>query len=482
MSTRFRRIRTPADPPPAGSTASGQEQFLLLTDGRLIQGIISREDSFYIVKQRIGVMRFPKKLVEGSFASLQETYQYKIARLPEDDTSERLKLARWCLNFHLTAEAKEQLLKVMEISPKHGPAQAMLSKLQQAETTKAKRYDPAIQQTGAEEVREDRAGARDEAVLRGAERAMGVPRLPVIFDLPRPLAIKKADEFVRFIQPVLQLKCAKCHNAGYNGPFQLVPIVNVRQLTTDAVRANLDATLRLIDPENLSKSELLSSTLRPNHNGPKSRPIFAGSNDRAYQILAAWVNSLQSPQQADANVRQAAGLAQQGSEKFGSDRSRPPGASLETELPGLERGTAAARGLGASVIDPKMNSAFRYKPGQGIVPEDLEKADPKEFPLPYMLGGPKPTLAKQPAKPLRKSDGSPSSAKSADTALPVLPDDEAEPASADPTKSGRIPPPKTLPKTTDRAAAKSTPKKPASIDPAILEKLLQRNANRTPEQ
>ena len=113
---------SPADPPPAGSTASGQEQFLLLTDGRLIQGIISREDSFYVVKQRIGVMRFPKKLVEGSFASLQETYQYKIARLPEDDTSERLKLAHWCLNFHLTAEAREQLLKVMEISPKHGPA------------------------------------------------------------------------------------------------------------------------------------------------------------------------------------------------------------------------------------------------------------------------------------------------------------------------------------------------------------------------
>lgn len=80
---------SPAESPPAGSTASGQEQFLLLTDGRLIQGIISREDSFYIVKQRIGVMRFPKKLVEGSFASLHETYQYKIARLPEDDTSER---------------------------------------------------------------------------------------------------------------------------------------------------------------------------------------------------------------------------------------------------------------------------------------------------------------------------------------------------------------------------------------------------------
>ncbi len=370
---------------------------------------------------------------------------------------------------------------MLEISPKHDAAQAMLSQLAQAEKTKSNRYDPAIQQTGAEEVREDRAGARDEAVLRGAERAMGVARLPVIFNLPRPLAIKRADEFAFHIQPVLQLKCAKCHNAGYEGPFQLVPIANVRQMTTDAVRANLDATLRLIDPENPSKSELLSSTLRPHGNGPKSRPIFEGSNNRAYQILAAWVNSLQVPKQADANVRQVAGLAQEGPEKFGSDRSRPPGASLENAVPGLERGTPAARGLGASVVDPKMNSAFRYKPGQGIVPEDLEKADPGEFPLPYMLGGPKPTVAKKAAKPLSKADGIPGSGKSADTTLPALPEDEAEPASADPIKAGRIPSPKTLPKMTDRAAAKA-PKKPANIDPAILEKLLQRNANRTPEQ
>ena len=59
----------------------------------------------------------------------------------------------------------------------------------------------------------------------------------------------------------------------------------------------------LIDPVDLSKSELLSSTLRPHHGGPNKRPIFPGSNDRAYQILAAWVNSLRPPQSGDATTR-----------------------------------------------------------------------------------------------------------------------------------------------------------------------------------
>ena len=196
----------PQEPPAAGAARSGGEGFLLLNDGRAIPGVISREGSIYVVRQKLGVMRFPKKLVEGSYGSLREAYQYKLAQLPEEDPAERLKLARWCLNSHMTAEAKAQLLKVLELSPDHGPAQAMLSKLEFSEAARGKMVDPSVVQTSGEEVAEDRAGALDAAVLRGAERGMGLSRLPVIFDLPQTLAIKRADEFARFIHPVLQLE------------------------------------------------------------------------------------------------------------------------------------------------------------------------------------------------------------------------------------------------------------------------------------
>src|SRR5207244_4764077 len=92
--------------------------------------------------------------------------------------------------------------------------------------------------------------------------------------------------------PILQRYCANCHNEKYPGNFQLVRVRSKGEGTADALRANLDGVLRLINPENPAKSELLSSALVPHGGGPNPRPIFRGSNDPAYQLLAAWVNSL----------------------------------------------------------------------------------------------------------------------------------------------------------------------------------------------
>ena len=78
----------------------------------------------------------------------------------------------------------------------------------------------------ARSVAEDRPGALDSAVLRGAERRMGITGLPVIFDLPQAMAVQRAEEFRQYVHPVLQAYCAKCHNADYDGPFQLVPASN----------------------------------------------------------------------------------------------------------------------------------------------------------------------------------------------------------------------------------------------------------------
>ena len=73
--------------------------------------------------------------------------------------------------------------------------------------------------------------------------------------------------------------------------------------SADALRANLDATLRLIDPENPSHSVLLSSTLRPHGRGTKPRPIFPGSNDKAYKALAEWAGRLVAPKDGAAAGR-----------------------------------------------------------------------------------------------------------------------------------------------------------------------------------
>ena len=56
-----------ADEPRPGERATGraaaaaEERYLLLTDGRLIPGVISHDETTYTVTQKLGVIRFPKK-------------------------------------------------------------------------------------------------------------------------------------------------------------------------------------------------------------------------------------------------------------------------------------------------------------------------------------------------------------------------------------------------------------------------------------
>jgi hypothetical protein len=277
--------------PPDGAPAS-QKAVVLLTDGRIITGTVSEEESGYVITQPVGAMRFPKNRVEKTFGSIREVYQYKLEQLPERDFDERMKLARWCLSQKMTAEAKEQLNAIIQLSPKHSQAKAMLISLDQTEARMARQQrDPEVRQTKGE-VPSDRPNILDSAVISGAKRNLGISDLPVIFDLPPAQAAKRADEFARYVHPVLQTYCAKCHNERHEGSFQLVEIKTRNDRTRETLRANLDATLRLIDPENSSKSELLSSSLRPHGRGPNTRPIFQGSNDRAYQILATWIHNL----------------------------------------------------------------------------------------------------------------------------------------------------------------------------------------------
>ena len=248
----------PAPPPlgrsPGSAAPERQPVFVLLNDGRIVKGVVSEEDGIYIVTQPLGVMRFQKKRVEKVFVSIRQVYSYKLEQLPANDFDEGIKLARWCLEQKLEPEARQQLDAILRRSPKHWQAKAMLASLDQAQNRLASRLrDPEVQQTGAELVRtpiEERPNTLDTAVIYGARRGMGIPDLPVIFDLPTSQAVKRTDEFVHYVHPVLQAYCARCHNESYEGEFQLVQIKSKLDRTRDALRANLDTSLKLIDREN----------------------------------------------------------------------------------------------------------------------------------------------------------------------------------------------------------------------------------------
>jgi hypothetical protein len=448
----------------AGSTGK-TASFVLLTDGRLVTGVVSEDDSTMVVTQPIGAMRFPKKRIEKVFPGIQDVYAYKLELLPENDFDERIKLARWCLEHKLEAQAREQLGAILERSPKHAQARAMLVSLDQAKVRQSNRMrDPEVRQTKGEQVpaADARPNSLDASIISGARRGMGIPDLPVIFDLPPAQAVKRAEEFARYVHPVLQAQCARCHNEQYDGAFQLVPFKTKLDRTREAFAANLDATLKLVDRENPTRSDLLSSTLRPHGRGPNMRPIFQGSNDPAYRILASWIFKLQAAKPTD-EVMPAKLSAPEAAprEVFASARGRA--------TPDVESSVAAPQRFSTGPVETKVLPPVRFDPAKGMVPET--KLDPDEFPLPFAVGGSKPKTSAIPPPRTMIPSGS-----------KVLPSKPASSLAAEGPGTKASAEDRSDDQTAESAAAATEKprKKPLKLDPTILQRALQlKNQNRS---
>ena len=262
-------------------------------------------------------------------------------------------------------EARTALEAVIALSPNHAEAKSMLEFSRGAEARAARR-DPEVQQSAAEVAEDDEPMHLNPAVIRKGIRELGVSGQPVIFDLPPALAVKRTKEFVRFVHPVLQRACARCHNEQYPGSFQLVQVKTRHDQTADVFRANLDATLRLVDPENLAKSELLSSALVPHGPGRNKRPIFRGSNDPEYQILSKWVNSLRPPRSADGVTPTGVAMPKPSSgDGFATNRAN-------REAPG---GTPQPYPAPVPQAPPVFEEAIPAPPGQ-MIPESATGAQP----------------------------------------------------------------------------------------------------------
>src|SRR3954454_20414714 len=70
-----------AVPPPSSSPS---QTVILLSNGRLLHGALQEDGTSYVLKQKVGSIRFPRTAVERTFSSIEEVYQYKRSRLPQD--------------------------------------------------------------------------------------------------------------------------------------------------------------------------------------------------------------------------------------------------------------------------------------------------------------------------------------------------------------------------------------------------------------
>jgi hypothetical protein len=436
-----------AAPPIPATAPSNAPTFavLLLSNGRIIQGNVSldKTGNDYLLAQKGGTIRFAKKDVERRFASMKELYQYKVSNLAQRDTSERMQLARWCLENHMDAEAKEHLKLLLTLNPNDTRAERMIASLDASAERMAENRDPEVKTTSATvgdpAPRELSPAVRSRA-LGQMGRAVGPP---VVFDLPAPLARKRASEYAQTVHPVLQQACASCHNHTYQGDFQLIQTTSRREWTPDVVLSNLDTTLRLVNRDNPLQSDVLAYGINPH--GPNTRAIFHGPNDPRYQALTRWLKGLAptgpvnktgyAPRAAVSPARTQGAVA----EGFGADRfpGQPAPNAAPTPAPiapnGMPNPSMAAELYQFDATSPRVPDGVRFDP-------------------PFVPGGVMPAL---PGKPGQAAPPAPTAAKTAAVALPDLP-----PGTPVPPPDDVIPP-------TNRPK-----KKKSNLDPALLEQLL----------
>jgi len=413
---------------------------LLLSNGRIIRGDVSEDKAgqTFLLHQKAGTIRFPKRDVERRFDSFEALYQYKVARLAPRDPDDLLKLAQWCLENHLDAEARKHLQDLVELNPNDPRAERMIAKLDAAAERAGDGRDPAVRPTGAEVVEPaPAANAPRELNLRALSRPRGemakAATRPVVFDLPPAVALKRADEYARYIHPILQQSCVSCHNETHRGNFQLIPGRSKRDWTIELIRANLDTTLQFVDRDEPSRSDLLTFAASPH--GPNTKAIFPGPNDLRYRYLATWANSLKAAEpvaKAGFTPPQPLPPASPGmprTEQFGSQRSSTGTAA------GSARKPAAA---GPGVAPMPMTTVDVY---EGDVSADGVPPGVK-FVKPYMQGGPPPTGAGRPVAttPIPGTPAAPANpgqtpGSPGDLNLPQLP-----PGSALPPPDDVIPP------------------------------------------
>ena len=269
----------PPSGPVAAPASSVTPSVLLLNNGRILQGPIERDQDDYVISQNGGKIRFNKSQVEDVFNSMVDVYKYKLAQIPDNDPDEHMKLARWCLGQNLTTEARAELKAVLDISPRSNDASMMLASINVAEARAAARprVDPGLVQTkvdmpDAVDRGESRPAEIDPQVLRRAGKEFGPVGLPVIFDLPQVVAVKRAQEFTNVVHSVLQDNCAKCHNEKYEGNFQLVQVKRKRDMTADVIRAADD--VRRVGHANISFHRLSRSRIRSISRSGVFMPVF----------------------------------------------------------------------------------------------------------------------------------------------------------------------------------------------------------------
>src|SRR4051812_953269 len=100
--------------PAAGNGESG---ILLLEDGGVLTGQITRAAGWYTVARGGGEMQIAEKRVMVVCRTLGEAYESRRRQIGGEKVGDHLRLAEWCIRYDLRAEAGRELAEVRRLDP-----------------------------------------------------------------------------------------------------------------------------------------------------------------------------------------------------------------------------------------------------------------------------------------------------------------------------------------------------------------------------
>ena len=254
----------PAPTPFVPPAAPGIGSVVLLTDGKVVEGTVTRAGDKILVRRGSIDQPFAKDQVQFIGKSKEECYTHLLGKVNADDAPGRFKLARWCMYNGLREQALLEAQTVVKLQPNHAMAAAMARSLE-------------------ESIRLFNGDGTSKVPSPEAPK----PGLPKAVDADPEIATDAANTFGPRVQPVLANLCADCHaKPGYTGAFKLACGTGADH-DPGIAKQNLRAVLAQIKKADPASSPLLEKSLAA-HGGMK-QAAFANRQAPAFRVLEAWV-------------------------------------------------------------------------------------------------------------------------------------------------------------------------------------------------
>jgi hypothetical protein len=230
---------------------------LLLENESTLLGEIEKVGEEYRVRRTAGETVVPARLALRLCASVEDAYAFLRTRANLNDPDERRRLARWCADRGLHAQALAEAEAAAKLQPGHAPTARLVANLRDALRRKSQPPRPPA-----------------APLAPGAE-------------LPVAVTADAVGQFANRVQPILMNACARCHASEKGGKFKLTRSYESGLANPRTLRRNLAAVLAQIDPHDPGASPLLLKANSVHGPGMSQAPL-RGRKEAAFRALEDW--------------------------------------------------------------------------------------------------------------------------------------------------------------------------------------------------